>query len=396
MQHNILPNHLPKPDPLSHDHSQKVAEFIKGKIKQAPKQHITFAEYMHYALYAPGLGYYVAGNQKFGPSGDFITAPEIAVLFSQCLAQQCAQVLELVGPQAEILEFGAGSGVMAADILVTLAQQHCLPKTYFILEVSAELKARQQQTIQQKCGHLLHKVQWLQHLPKTPIKGIILANEVLDAMPVHRFQLSNQTLAQEYYVGLKQKDFCWELGELSSTELTATVASLQAEYLVDCGIYSSEVCLMQQPWLQSVSESLAQGVILLIDYGYLAAEYYHPQRIQGTLACHFRHHTHANPLLYPGIQDLTAHVNFSTLMSTAEQAKLKIVGYSNQAHFLINCGLGQLQQAFQAVNQDPVALMDINKGIKLLTFPTEMGELFKVLALSRKIDEELLGFRSIR
>jgi SAM-dependent MidA family methyltransferase len=382
--------HLPQPDPLSQAHSDEVKQFILQQIKASPQQRLTFADYMHHALYAPGLGYYSAGNHKLGAEGDFVTAPEISALFSQCLARQCAQLLEAM-PQAAIIEFGAGSGVMAADILLTLENLQRLPRVYYIVDVSAELKQRQRQTLQQHCPHLLPYVQWLPTLPEQKMQAIILANEVLDAMPVHYFAIDKDALIKEYYVTQgSHGDLQWQLGEPSSDELQKNLHELASGCLAQQSEYCSEICLWYQPWLNSVSSLLEQGVVLLIDYGFPQQEYYLPERRQGTLKCHFRHHSHDDPLIYPGIQDITAHVDFTRVAQSAYNANFEVKGFTTQAHFLLDCGLVELMP----MESDSAAKMVHHNAIKQLTLPTEMGELFKVLALTRNLETPLLGFQS--
>ncbi len=382
-------NHQLKPDPISLAHSAKV----QAEICQVLTQHhgkIGFDHFMELALYAPGLGYYTAGARKFGAAGDFVTAPELSSIFSKCLAQQCAQVLSHL-EQGIILEFGAGSGIMAADVLQHLAELDQLPHQYWILEVSPELRQRQQQTLIQACPQLLERVGWLTQLPATKFDGVILANEVIDAMPAHRFKLdqSASPKLQEYFVALQGEEFCWQL-EPARMNVAAKLQPIIKNYLHHTDNYTSEINLHIEPWLNSLSDILNCGVVLLIDYGFPRHEFYHPERVMGTLMCHFRHHSHDNPLIWPGIQDITTHVDFTAIAEFGTKAGFDLLGYTNQAAFLINCGLDRFAQAPNEVEQ-----ININNEIKRLTLPTEMGELFKVIALARKFENELIGFQQM-
>lgn len=360
--------------------SQTISEKLTRLIQQEIAEHgpITFAKFMQLALYAPGLGYYSAGSRKFGKEGDFVTAPEISSLFSVCIAKQCQQVLTYLN-QADILELGAGSGVMAADILLELNKQHCLPEHYFILEISADLKERQQVLLKERLPDFFDRIIWLDKLPET-FSGIMLANEVMDAMPVHRFKGSSQ----EYYVDSQSERFYWKLAKPSSSELANAIKRLDLPEN-----YSSEINLQLPAWLQSLSDCLEKGVLLALDYGFPRHEYYHPERSMGTLMCHHRHKTHDNPLILVGLQDITAHVDFSAVVEGAEKAGFALAGYTHQAQFLLNLGLADLAAAAMT---DDISRFEISQQIKLLTLPSEMGELFKAIALSKNVEMDLLGF----
>ncbi len=348
---------------------------------------------MNKALYTPGLGYYSAGLCKLGAKGDFITAPEISPLFSQCLARQCQPVLAHFNDNV-ILEFGAGSGSMAAELLKALEQLNALPSQYFILEVSADLKQLQQTTLQAQVPNLLDRVQWLESLPNQPLQGIILANEVLDAMPVHCFRLEKEGVS-EFYVGLAtpnnspsdETPYTWQVLPTQNESLRGIVETLRPSIPVG---YVSEMNLALPAWIQSVSDSLSAGMILLIDYGFPRHEYYHPQRNQGTLMCHYQHHAHDNPLILVGLQDMTAHVDFTAVAEAALSAGLSVSGYTNQANFLLACGLPEL---LSALNPDETkTYLQQTQQAKTLILPSEMGELFKVMALTKHLDMPLLGF----
>jgi SAM-dependent MidA family methyltransferase len=386
-------HNLPLPPPHSDAvaHSQRLISVIRQAINEAGGA-IPFSEFMTKTLYAPGLGYYSAGVRKLGADGDFITAPEISPLFSQCVARQCQQVLAAFDERV-ILEFGAGSGIMAADIFKELERLDCLPTQYFILEVSADLQKRQRETLQAQVPQLLDRVQWLEGLPSQPLRGVILANEVLDAMPVQRFRLDEREVS-EFYVGLANSNnnpsetpFVWQVLPTRDELLRATVDALRPGLPIG---YVSEMNLALPTWIQSVADSLAAGMVLLIDYGFPSREYYHPQRDQGTLMCHYRHHAHGNPLILIGLQDMTAHVNFTTLAEAAVAAGLHVSGYSNQANFLMACGLPELLSGLDPNDTQRYLLK--TQAAKTLILPSEMGELFKVMALTRHLDRPLLGF----
>lgn len=364
------PNPLPEPSSYELAHSQKLEAKILEEIDAQGA--ITFARYMELALYAPGLGYYSAGARKFGATGDFITAPEISPLFARCIARQCQQVLQHLGG-GDILEFGAGSGILAADLLLELEKLNCLPKHYYILEISADLRERQQQLLKEKIPKFFAKIIWLDHLPEEKLQGVIIANEVLDAMPVHKFKMESGI--KEYYVSAEGNNLIWHLGEPSNTILAEQIAALGLSEG-----YDSEINLIISNWIAGVSAILHQGLILLSDYGFLREEFYHPQRSMGTLMCHYRHHAHDNPLLYPGLQDITAHVDFTAVGEAAEKAGLVVAGYTNQANFLLNCGIAEM-----AVAQDAAEQYKLSNQVKKLLLPSEMGELFKVMSLTRGI-----------
>ncbi len=384
---NSIKTHtLPAPEPVSKAHSDRLLEIIKQRILASGP--MPFVQYMQMALYEPGLGYYSAGAQKLGATGDFVTAPEISPLFSYCLARQCQQVLEIVGG-GDILELGAGSGVMAADMLLELERLQSLPNHYYIVEVSADLRERQQHYLSQHCSHLMDKISWLDALPQQGFRGVIVGNEVVDAMPVHKFQMNNGI--KEFYVGLNDGELVWCIAEPSTAELEHYVAGMElAEG------YESEVNGLLKPWVASLADCLQQGLILLIDYGFPRHEYYHHDRSMGTLMCHYRHRAHSDPLIYPGIQDITAHVDFTAIAEVGSEQGLAVKGFTHQAAFLINLGLGEYMQGeyMQNESMQSESMNYIKKAqqIKILTMPSEMGELFKAIALARNVDEPLNGF----
>ena len=377
---------LPVPDADAIAHSQKLIESIATEIEQQGGQ-ISFERYMSMALYQPGLGYYASGSQKFGAGGDFVTAPQLSSLFSRCLARQCSEILNALpaGEARVLLEFGAGTGIMAADILLQLEELGTLPDSYYILEVSADLRQRQQATLKNKAVHLMDRVSWLDRLPDEGVSGVVLANEVLDAMPVHRFYKEDQSVG-EYYVTLQDSKFVWREGDFSSDTVRHKVSELTTGLPES---YVSEINLAANAWIASISRWMKKGVVLVIDYGFPRNEYYHPQRNQGTLMCHYRHHSHENPFLYPGLQDITAHVDFSAVAEAADAAGLHIIGYTNQAFFLL---ANKVDSYLIDMDSNSPEYLQLAQQLKTLTMPGEMGELFKVIALGKNFDQELQGF----
>ncbi len=378
---------LPIPDAQAQAHSKKLISHIVDEIK-ANGGRISFARYMELALYAPGLGYYSAGSRKFGEEGDFITAPEISPLFSRTLARQIAQVLSVI-TEGEVLEVGGGSGIMAADILAELETLNALPSRYAILELSAELQARQQETLAKHVPHLLEKVVWLNELPAKGFRGVIVANELLDALPVHLFQVHEKNI-QECFVTWADDRFQWQQAEPEGKPLKEKLAAIAQNNMADnppAG-YESEINLAADAWVSSIADVLETGVVILLDYGFPQHEYYHPQRITGTLMCHYRHRAHADPFVYPGLQDITAHVDFTAIAESAIDAGLDVRGYNTQGAFLLANGITELADSAKNEREQLINAQQI----RTLTMPTEMGELFKVMALSKNHDEPLSGF----
>lgn len=343
---------------------------------------IPFVEFMHYALYDPVVGYYNTTLPKFGRDGDFVTAPELTPLFGRTLAKQCAEILST--PDAStIFEFGAGSGRLCIDILQQLETLNCLPDHYFILEVSAALRANQRLLIHEQIPHLASKVEWLIRWPSIPFSGVIIANEVFDAMPVHRFLRHKKTI-HESFVTLNHHGELIESYQPSiNTKLITYVNSHLPETLEN---YYSEANLFLDSWMKECSQRLHHGALFIIDYGFPRHEYYHPDRSHGTLMCHYRHHAHANPFIHVGKQDITAHVDFTHVAEAADAAGFCVAGYTNQASFLLACGLLDLLEQNRFLNG-----MN-HQQFKCLIQPHEMGELFKVIGLTKQIHFPLVGF----
>lgn len=394
---------LPQPSPEALSHSSRLVEFIRQDIA-AQGGWISFARYMELALYAPGLGYYTAGAHKFGETGDFTTAPELSPLFGRTLARQVAEIIAHSAPH--ILELGAGSGKLAADMLAELEQLGSLPVSYAILEVSADLRTRQQALMRERLPHLLDRVRWLDALPER-FSGAIVANEVLDALPAHLVHWHNEDACRdssrhggvginpdlqnhdrtnnERGVSASEHGFIWQERPISDAALLDAAQRIKVP-----GDYVSEICLASRGLINSLAQRLEQGAMLFIDYGFGAREFYHPQRSSGTLMCHYRHHAHDDPFFLPGLQDITAHVNFTGIAECGIDAGLELIGYTSQAFFLINCGITDLLK-----NASPENLRDylpLSAQLQKLTSPAEMGELFKVIALGKNMANPLCGF----
>jgi SAM-dependent MidA family methyltransferase len=384
---NHLEASFPAPTADALAHSEKLSVLIRADITDHDGW-IPFERYMALALYAPGLGYYSAGAKKIGKDGDFITAPEISSLYGQSLAQCAAQVIEQTG--GDILEFGAGSGKLAFDLLTELAQLDQLPKNYFILEVSADLRERQQTLLSSLPENIFSRIQWIDKLFNI-FNGLVIGNEVLDAMPTHLIAVA-KTGARERGVSTENQKFFFADRDIHKASALFTAA---AKLNLPDG-YVSEINLAAQSFIASLGTMLQQGVILLIDYGFSAAEFYHPQRNMGTLMCHYRHHAHADPFYLPGLQDITSHVDFSAIAQAGEKAGLDVIGYTSQAQFLLGCGITELiarQDASDAKNYLPVV-----NAVQRLVSPAEMGEMFKVISFGKKFTHTLCGFagRSLR
>jgi SAM-dependent MidA family methyltransferase len=369
---------LPPPPDEALAHSRSLTERICGEIARAGGW-ISFARYMELALYAPGLGYYAAGSTKLGGAGDFITAPELSSLFSQTLARQVSEIQAAAG--GEVLELGAGSGRMAADLLLALDALHRLPAGYAILEVSPALRERQRQRFEALPAHLRDRVRWLETLPST-WTGSVVANEVLDALPVHLAVWGEPP--SERGVAVAEGRLVYRDRPLEPGALGSTVARIDAP-----PGYVSEIGLAAPALIEALAAMLRHGVLLFIDYGFGRSEYYHPQRAQGTLVCHYRHRVHDDPFFLPGLQDITAHVDFTSVAEAAVRNGLSLAGYTTQAHFLVNLGITDLLAGSPA--DEPGYLRSAAAAQKLLS-PAEMGELFKVIALSRGPLPPLSGF----
>ncbi len=385
---NAIPADWPQPSPDAIAHSAALVDVIKADIK-AQGGVIDFARYMQHALYAPGLGYYTAGANKFGPAGDFITAPEISPLFGRCLARQCQQALLALPKTAAgaILEVGAGSGKLARDILLELTALDCLPSRYFILESSADLRQRQQALLQDSVADYFDRIEWLDALPTAPFSGVVIANELLDALPVNRLIKSGDQFQE---LGVAVENDCLQYKKLKGATAATHALQQRLEPLptkFDIA-YTAELCLAMDGWIASLAAGLQQALVLLIDYGSARHEYYHPQRVQGSLRCHYRHRAHDAPFVYPGLQDITAHVDFTAVAEVAIDNQLDVLGYTNQAYFLMSSGITEMVDIESATD---IERINLAQQIRRLTLPGEMGETFKVMALGRDLPIDLSG-----
>ncbi|CAB3855988.1 class I SAM-dependent methyltransferase [Achromobacter ruhlandii] len=379
------PANLPPLPPAAQAHSKAAAAHLRAAIGAASGW-LPFDHWMAEALYAPGLGYYAAGNVKLAeadasaPAGDFVTAPQLTPLFARTLARQVAQVLRQTDTQA-VLEFGAGTGALAEGVLRELDALGLQDTQYLILEVSADLRARQAERL----APFGERVRWLDALPDR-FRGCVLANEVLDAMPVSLFRWGDDGTVLERGVAWDAtQGFVWEDRPAPPRLAEAVAARMPA-----LPGYVSEINPQAEAWIDAMGRWLEQGAALLIDYGFPQGEYYHPQRAGGTLMCHLRHHAHGDPFTAPGLQDITAHVDFTAMADAAQAAGLQVLGYTSQARFLMNAGLMELLA--QLDPSDARAYAQAVAPVQKLLSEAEMGELFKVLAVGRGIAQPLIGF----
>jgi SAM-dependent MidA family methyltransferase len=401
-------------------HSSSVVKAIRERIEAAGGW-VPFDVFMELALYAPGLGYYTAGGTKIGRGGDFTTAPEVSDLFSQCVARQCAEVLGSGG--GSVLELGAGTGRMAAVVLATLGSLGALPERYFILEVSADLRERQRERIGHLPAELRERVVWLDALPARALRGVILANEVLDALPCQRVVIRDgeaRALGVAAGAGRRGGEEAGAAADFVEREGPADAAVIEAWRAISDGLpfelggqradtevsrggrdgtavnarvgeggragtegdaYRTEVCTRMEPWIASLSDCLESGLVLLFDYGLPRAHYYHPQRTNGTLRCHFKQRAHDDPFINVGVQDITAWVDFTRVAEAADAAGLQVSGFATQAAFLLGLGI-----------EGMVSDVRLASEARQLLMPGEMGEAFKAMALTRGFDAPLSGF----
>ena len=371
-------------DPAALVHSAAVSRYIRELIRSAGGV-LPFDQYMEAVLYAPGLGYYAAGARKFGEDGDFVTAPEMGDLFGHCLAREAEQILAAI-PDAVVLEFGAGSGALAETLITALAQSGRLPSQYHIVEISPDLRQRQHERLTPLCKRYGVTLQWQESLPQSPFNGLILANEVVDAFPVTRFRVERGQL-QRAGVRLDGDAFAWDwMDDLDADGMEAQLA--QRHQLAEG--YVTEACPRAHAWIRALGSCLKQGVALIFDYGFPGDEYYLSQRDCGTLRCHYRHRAHDDPFLYPGLQDITCHVDFSALADAGREAGLQLLGYTSQEAYLLSLGLMEL--AAPGDDDDQRAILARSAQIKQLVLPSQMGEACKVMALGKAMEHPLAGF----
>ncbi len=379
---------LPPPDPDALHQSWRLHGRIREAICDAGGA-LEFSRFMHMALYEPGLGYYVSGLAKLGAAGDFVTAPELSPIFARCLAGQISQILDRV-ENGEIIEFGGGTGALAVDLMLELERLDSLPPRYRILEPSPELRDRQRRRIADTPAWLADRFEWIDAVPDRPVRGVVLANEVMDAMPVCRFRIASRG-TEELCVGLGPG------GELEWRARPAGALTAEAVEMIHAALgyrlpqgYTSEWNPALACWIESVSAALDVGVVLLVDYGYPQHEYYHPQRNDGTLICHYRHRCHFDPLVLVGLQDISASVDFTALARSGTAAGLDLLGYTTQAWFLTGCGLERHHAGLAST--DPVSRATLSNAARRLLLPGEMGDRFKVMALGRRMEHALGGF----
>lgn len=371
---------LPQPGAEEVKHSKHLTDLIRHEIADFGGW-VEFSRYMDLALYCPQGGYYASGLLKFGEQGDFITAPEMGDLFARCLARQVVQIFDQLD-SSDVLELGAGSGLLAAQIIEALHHSGRPVKWYGILEVSAELTHRQRDLLRRRVPEYIDRVHWLTELPER-FKGVVLANEVVDALPVDRFVIRDNRLQG---LGVTWRDNRF-------TDICYEAEGPKWEEFVGLGLadgYCSEAGFQAQAWMRSVSECLQSGAVIIIDYGFPASEYFHPQRTSGTLMCHYRHRSHPDPYAFVGLQDITAHVDFTALARCAQETGLSLLGFSTQASFLLSLGILDLVEPL--MRDVTVETIKTSQQVKKLTLPSEMGELFKVMAVGAGVTVPLAGF----
>ena len=383
-------NRLPAPTGDALLHTAACAAMLHAEIANT-NGWVSFARFMELALYAPGLGYYAAGARKFGADGDFVTAPEISSMFGQCLAQSIAEVLCETG--GDVLELGPGSGKLAIDILLALDARGTLPEKYLLLEVSADLRERQQRAVATLPSHLRQRAVWLDELPQDFI-GTVIANEVLDVIPVHLVTFAGGEIFER---GVAEIDgaFAWQDVALPK-QLIAPVANVQEKYLNHAPPegYLTEVAPAVAGLVNSLAQSIKRGALIFIDYGFRGAEFYHPSRVTGTLMCHYRHYAHTDPFFSPGLQDITAHVDFTAVADAGVRANLQLLGYTTQANFLLASGL---TDRLNIADADSAAkYLPLTNQVQRLVSPAEMGEFFKVIGFAKALSSPITAFQTAR
>ena len=368
------------------EHSALAADHIRDEIAAAGGW-LSFERFMDLALYAPGLGYYSSGARKLGTDGDFTTAPEVSSLFGRCVAVQCAEVLRALRAPS-ILEIGAGSGRLAADVLARLESLGQLPQSYRILEISADLRERQRALLEERLPHLLDRIDWLDRPPEEPFDGIILANEVLDALPVARFRW-HASGVEELGVVAQAGQFAWAARPANPAMVEVCGRLFEAAGGWDDG-YVSEYCPRAGAWAHAVTQALRTGAVLWFDYGLPRAQYYLPERHDGTLICHYRHRVSSDPFAHVGLQDITAWVDFTSIAEGSREAGFELAGFTTQAHFLAGSGIDQEMRL--AAGEDENVFARLANQARQLMLPGEMGERFKAMAWLRGLDMPLSGF----
>jgi SAM-dependent MidA family methyltransferase len=369
--------HLPEPDRDAREHSLRVARMLEGEIAEGGG-FLPLARFIDRALYAPGLGYYVAGARKFGGAGDFVTAPELTPLFGETLAVDVEAILA-ASRGREVVEWGAGSGSLAQDLLAALDRRGARVSRYVIVETSATLRQRQRERLAHDA-----RVVWLD-APPASISGAVLMNEVLDAIAPVAVARRGGAWRER---GVALHDGRFVLAERALDD-AATIAIAAARFPPSID-YASEINPAAEALVEGVGASLADGALLIVDYGFAAHEYYHPQRAQGTLMAHYRHRASADLFIWPGLTDLTAHVDFSAIAAAGVRGGLTVAGFAPQAAYLLGAGI--LDRLLDTGEPGSVEFVRASTALQALTSPVEMGELFKVLALARSPGIRWRGF----
>lgn len=386
----MTPSELPQPSAAEQMHGERLATLIRDEIAAAGGA-LDFARYMELALYAPGLGYYSAGAAKFGAAGDFVTAPELGFVFARCLARALAPGLRGAGADdaggRDLLELGPGSGVLAAELLLELERLDALPARYRLLERSADLRERQRHVLRQRCAHLLTRIDWLDAPPGGPWRGVLLANEVIDALPVRLFALRDEGLFARMVGTGERGNFQWREVPADAALHAAVAEATGARPDALPRPYFSEVCPSLSAWFAEITRTLEDGSAWFVDYGYAHGEYYDAARRTGTLRCHYRHRVHDDPLILTGLQDITAWVDFDALARAGARAGFALEAHDTQAQFLIAHGLDEVFGEAYANARDETARYALAQQVKRLTLPGEMGERFRVMALRKGVAE---------
>lgn len=373
------------------EHSTKLSNLIDQEI-QNNRGWISFDRFMHLALYSPGLGYYSAGSENLGEGGDFITAPMLGDQFAGCLGRQCVEILENLDTDQPktIVEFGAGTGQLIVDLLGKLISLGCKPDKYLVVETSADLQHRQKSLVQACIPEYLDIIKWCAEIPQAGVSGVILANELLDSLPVMLFKIDEKE--NPIQLGVLSTSAGFEL-KMGQQILPKPFSERVQKFSLSKG-YQSEIGSYAEAWVRTVGEKLNNGAMILIDYGFPATEFYHSDRKSGTLMCHFQHKAYDNPFENLGMQDITAHVDFSAIAQAGREVELEVAGYCSQGGFLISLDL--LQEFEAKLNHSSPNIDSINRAqeIKKLTLPHEMGELFKVIVFTKNYSHSMQGFKT--
>lgn len=386
---------LPEPAADELAHSERLLRHLRELI--AAQGPIPFSQYMERCLYAPGLGYYSAGKTKFGEAGDFVTAPELGDLFARCVVRAVEPVMGMLGEEAEFLELGGGSGAFAEAAMTAFLEAGTLPRRYLILEPSADLRERQRQRLATTLPtDVMHRMQWIDRPPETHWRGVLFANEVIDALPTTRFVIRHGEVYEEH-VALDGDARLLRVDRPADVLVTGAVRHVERDLgrSFEDG-YRSEILPQLPYWIQAIAGTLDAGLMLFIDYGYVRREFYLPERQDGTLMAHYRHRAHSDPLHLPGLNDLTASVDFTALAEAGHSAGFGVVTYLPHAQFLIAAGLQEVfAQAYEKADDD-VARHRLAQQVKKLTLPDQMGERFQAMVMARglapvPLDAELLA-----